>query len=52
MKINNISVLLDKLLEMWQENAFATMHMYSEMPVTTTVLPLEHLRALYCCMVI
>ena len=40
MKIKSISVLLDKQLEMCQENTLARMHMDSEMPLITTVLPM------------
>lgn len=40
-KIRSIAVLLDKRLEMCQENALAKMHMDSEMPLTAAVLPLQ-----------
>lgn len=41
MKIKSIAVLLDEQLEMCQENALAKMHLDSEMPLSTAVLPLQ-----------
>jgi len=52
MKIKSISVLLDKQLEMSQENALAKMHMDSEMPLTAALLLCSPLLSQYRHMVI